>query len=74
MNSDAFDVNDITLCWHCGYAIQFRYHRWQDQETGQYFDGQFWDHFALNDFTCHTAEPKTSLREAWAREAREVGT
>jgi len=68
----AFDRNDITLCWHCGYAIQLRYHRWQDQETGLYYDGLFWDHLAANDFTCHEASPKMSLRETWAREARGI--
>jgi hypothetical protein len=70
MKVNPFGVNDITLCWHCGYAIQLRYHRWQDQETGEYFDGLFWDHFVLNEFTCHAAAPKTSLREAWVQEVK----
>jgi hypothetical protein len=59
-------VGVITLCWHCGYACQFRHYRWKDDETGEWYEGDFWDHFADNEFTCHTAAPKISVRERWA--------
>lgn len=58
-----FNVGDITLCWHCGYACQLRRSHYHDDETGERVDYIYWDHFAFNDFTNHQARPKISIRE-----------
>lgn len=57
----------VTLCDHCGYAIQLRRHRWEDVDRpGIWHEGDFWDHFVDNVFTCHTAVPKLGVLDAAA--------
>ncbi|AON96915.1 hypothetical protein BI081_gp192 [Mycobacterium phage Tonenili] len=59
------DPSDIiTLCAHCGYAIQSRRYHWIGDETGEPCSDTAWDHFARNMFTAHVATPKLSFREA----------
>ena len=55
-------LGTIGVCAHCGYACQLRRHRWT-ADDGIPYEDDWWEHFVLTQFTCHTAAPKRSVWE-----------